>query len=182
MPEVNKDATILVATSWQALCRARNSTGETQLCDCTVVILFAGFFLEANLNEIIERLGLYNQMKKFLCPKKSKYEPGLQPKLAWFYNEFVARQKASNQDQMYKNGIKRKIGRKFPGFAELHRFRNDISHGVINKTARSLQKTEGLRQQAKEIVDSLFEITERAGHDIPRDTTYWDAIKAYPLI
>lgn len=171
MPEVSNDAAILIATSWQALQRSLNSNHVTQLCDRTIVILFAGFFVEANLNEIIERLNLKQKMQKFLGP-----HPGLQDKLAWFYNQFATRQKASNRSQLFKMGIKRKIRRRFPGFAELYRFRNDISHGIINRTAQSQPKTLKLRKQAKDIVELLFDITRKAGNNILRDTTYWKAI------
>ena len=173
MPEVSRDATILIATSWQALTRAIGQSRDTLLCDCTIVILFAGFFIEANLNDLIERLGQEHQMTAFL---NNNPHPGLQDKLAWFYNEYVARRKARNKSELVKNRIYRKIRRKFPGFAELYRFRNDISHGVINRTAGSLEKTKKLRQHAKVMVESLFDIAGKAGHHIERRTTYWEAI------
>ncbi len=172
MPEVSKDAAILIATSWQALNRTIVRTDEARLCDCTVVILFAGFYIEANLNYIITFIGQKKQMTMFL---NNSY-PGLQDKLAWFYNQYVARQKDMNKKQLFRHGIKRKLRRKYSGFADLYRFRNDISHGVINQTANSTDKTHKLRQQAKDIVESLFDTIENAGHDIPRETTYWEAI------
>ena len=175
MPEVNDDASILIATSWQALRRAHLSSGETRLCDCTVVILFAGFFLEASLTELIDRLGRTQEMEKFI----GLPFPGLQDKLAWFYKEYVARKKASTRKDLYRNGIVKKIKRKFPGFGQLHQFRNDVAHGVINNNARSLEKTLRLRKKAKDIVDSIFEIASKRGHDILRDTTYWQAIASH---
>lgn len=36
--------------------------------------------------------------------------------------------------------------------------RNDISHGVINNSGRSLAHAQRLRQQAKDIVSELFTI------------------------
>ena len=65
---------------------------ETLICDCTVVILFAGFFIESNLNYIVEEINMKQNMTKFL---NMKY-PGIQDKLGWYYNEFVARSKAFN--------------------------------------------------------------------------------------
>ncbi len=172
MPEGSRDAAILIATSWQALNRAITGDQNTLVSDCTVLILFAGFFVEANLNYIIEELNAKSRMTAFL---KKRY-PGLQDKLAWYYNDYVARARASNSKQLYDAGIERKLRRKFPGFAKLYRFRNDISHGVINRSAYSLEGALRLRNQAKSIVDSLCEIALREGHDIRREVTYWDAI------
>ena len=72
---------------WQALNRALREGPESLRTNCCVVILFAGFYLEANLNYIAERLHMTHQMRAFL----NQRHPGLQDKLAWFYNEFVAR-------------------------------------------------------------------------------------------
>jgi len=68
---------ILIAISWQALNRALSGDPRTRLCDCTVVILFAGFFVEANLNDIVQRLGRKRDMLAFL----QRPYPGLQDKL-----------------------------------------------------------------------------------------------------
>lgn len=175
MPEGGKHAPVLIAASWQALKRAESNDPQTELCNCTIVILFAGFYLEANLNHIIERLHAEQQMRKFL----GKRYPGLQHKLAWFYNEFVARKKARSRKQLFTDKgrvIRRKICSRFPGFAKLHTFRNDLSHGVINSSARSLEETQLLRSRAKEIASELFSIMQKHGHDIPRDINYYDAI------
>lgn len=173
MPEGSKDAALLIATSWQALHRANLGNPDTLITDSTVVILFASFYIEANLDFIIEEMGMTAQMRGFLRKKYS----GMQDKLGWFYNLYIARQKAGTKEQMYSAGIKYKLRRKFPGFAKLLRFRNDISHGKINPSARSLEETVLLRTQSKCIVDSLFDIAEIKFGKIKRDTTYWEAIK-----
>ena len=172
MPEGGRHAPILIATSWQALNRALRHGPDTRLCDCTVVILFAGFYVEANLNYIIQRLSMTGQMQTFLNHKR----PGLQDKMAWFYNEFVARSKAVNRLALYNGGIETKVRRRFAGFAKLYRFRNDISHGVINRSACSVAETQQLRQQAINIVANLFAVVQRHGHYIARDTNYYQAI------
>lgn len=172
MPEGSRDAAILIAISWQALNRTLTGDQNTLLSDCTVIILFAGFFIEANLNHIIEELNRRSQMTTFL----NKRYPGIQDKLGWFYNEYVARARVTNRKQLYDSGIERKLRRKFPGFAEIYRFRNDISHGVINRAAYSVEWVLRLRNQPKKIVDSLFEIVSRQGREIPREVTYWEAI------
>lgn len=172
MPEGGRHAPILIATSWQALNRALTEGQQTRTCNCTVVILFAGFYLEANLNHIAEQLHLKGSMKTFLGLKY----PGLQDKLAWFYNEFVARSKSTNRTVLFKSGITKKLRRRFPGFAKLYRFRNDLSHGVLNKSAQSIDEAKLLRQQAKDIVEEVFAILERRGHSVRRDITYYQAI------
>jgi hypothetical protein len=88
LPEAGRHAPILIATSWQALGRAVNEGPDTLLCNCTVVVLFAGFYVEANLNHIVQALRLRGRLKTFT---NGKNHPGLQDKLAWFYNEFIAR-------------------------------------------------------------------------------------------
>jgi signal recognition particle subunit SEC65 len=173
MPEGSKDATLLIATSWQALQRARFGNPKTAICDCTVVTLFASFFIEANLNYIVENLHLKSEMNKFL---ENRY-PGLQDKLAWFYNKFIAKVKAKTKKELFRKGIKAKLRRRYHGFAALYRFRNDLSHGVINDTARSRPEVIELRMQAKGLVDDLFSVVSRAGYNISRDVTYQEAIQ-----
>lgn len=163
---------ILIAISWQALNRALSGDARTQLCDNTVVILFAGFYVEANLNDVVQRLGRKADMLAFL----QRPYPGLQDKLAWFYNEYVARSKARNRAELYRRGIPSKLRRRFPGFAELYRFRNDLAHGVVNSSAKSLQTTQRVRQQAKDIVKSLFHIAADHGHVLKPSTDYYKAI------
>ena len=172
MPEGGRHAPILIATSWQALDRVITEGPETRICNCTVVILFAGFYIEANLNHIVEQLHLKDRMKTFL---EQKY-PGLQDKLAWFYNEFVARSKSAKRKDLFRSGITKKLRRRFPGFGKLYRFRNDLSHGVLNKSAHSIDQAKQLRLQAKDIVEQMFRILKRRGHSIRRDTTYYQAI------
>jgi hypothetical protein len=174
MPEAGRHAPVLIATSWQALGRAINEGLDTRVCNCTVVVLFAGFYVEANLNHIIRVLKLRSRLETFMGGKK---HPGLQDKLAWFYNDFISPARASDLRTARSQGIDRKVRRRFPGFAGLYRFRNDISHGVVNRSGRSLAQAQRLRQQAKKIVSELFEILEQRGHTVRRATSYWKAIQ-----
>jgi len=57
MPEATEDAVFLIATSYQALGRASVGDDETMTCNCTVVLVFAAFFIEANLSHIIKERG-----------------------------------------------------------------------------------------------------------------------------
>jgi hypothetical protein len=174
LPEAGRNAPILIATSWQALGRAINEGPDTLVCNCTVVVLFAGFYIEANLNHVARVLRCGRRLRAFT---RGRTHAGLQDKLAWFYNDFVSQSPASDLREARQHGIYRRIRRRFPGFAELYRFRNDISHGVINRSGRSLAEAQRLRQHAKDIVDELFTVLERRGHNVRRTTTYWNAIQ-----
>lgn len=168
MPEVDYNATLLIAISWQALNRAKSGHDRTLECDCTVIILFAYFFIEATLSQIMEKMERYPDMKAFV----NNDHPGLLLKLGWFYNEYVARDKAQTREEMFDKGIKSKLYRKFPGFYKLREFRNDVAHGVIRRSYANLDLAESLRSKAKDIVDKLFDISNSSGFDIPRGITY----------
>lgn len=173
MPEGSKDASLLIATSWQALNRAIQGNSDTEICESTIILLFASFFVEANLNYLIEKLHMKKQMREFL----GMGYPGLQDKLGWYYNEYMAKTKAKSRKELFAKGIKAKLRRRYPGFATIYRFRNDLSHGKINRTARSLNEVLKLRQQAKTIVDDLFNVATEVGNPVRRVVTYQQAIK-----
>ncbi len=177
MPEGSKDAAILIAVSYQALNRALSNNELTRLTDCTVLILFAGFYVEATLNYIFESTG--RDIKDFpisFYNRKRKPNPGMRDKLAWFYNEFIEELRAENWEEIGKKNIYDKIDKCFPGFSELCTFRNDISHGRVNDTAKDLQISKKLREQAKDIVNKLYEVLENRGITIKRVETYQEAI------
>jgi hypothetical protein len=146
--------------------------------DCTVLVLFSGFYVEATLNHIVECMGETQRMEAFFAPSN----PGLHNKMAWLYNEHVGRRRASTSRQLYSAGIDAKLRRRFPGFGPLHNFRNDISHGRINPSARSLARAQKLRRQAKKMADALYAISSKAGFRVPRLKTYDDAIRYYHLL
>jgi hypothetical protein len=170
MAEVSKDAMTLISISWQALNRAYNNNEDTLLCDCTVIILFASIFIESNLNYIIDNMKANKKMKDFVGNQNQ--HPGLQDKLYWFYNEYIAKDKAKKK-KTYKV-IRKRLGRKFPGFCMLTKFRNEISHGYINPSIANLSRTNELREQAKDIVDNLFSIANKNGYEITRIINYDD--------
>lgn len=178
MPEVSKDASLLIATSYQALKRAEQGDKSTEITNCVVVILFAGFFIEENLNVIIKEMKKFNEMKKFLGGKE---HPGLLDKMAWYYNAYVASATAKNRKDLFakdftgKLFILDKLEDKFPGFKDIYTFRNDTAHGTINNLA-NIENANKLRKQAKVIVDELFEISAKAGTEIQRNIKYEVAI------
>ena len=173
MPEVSKDAKVLIDISFQALDRAKKGDERNKILDCTVALVFAGFFIEANLNHIIEVLNKKQEMINFL----NNDHAGIQDKLAWFYNVYVAEPESKLNSK--KDGMKdlyAKLRDKFPGFGEIYDFRNNISHGNIDPTISNLVDAERLRVNAKNIVDELFNIAEQVtGQPIPRTVTYNDA-------
>jgi hypothetical protein len=162
MPEASPDATIIIATSWQALGRAETGDERTRISNCTIIIVFAAFYIEANLNHIIETLGQTYEMMEYYG-----YRPGLKDKLAWFYIKFCTDDKMKS-----KKEIIRELKPRFPGFDEISSFRNGVSHGVIDRILANLEDAKNLRAQAKTIVDDLFDIAKQAGYEIPRGITY----------
>jgi hypothetical protein len=179
MSEGSEHAAILIAASYQALYRTALDIPDTLLTDCTILVLFAGFYVEATLNHILEQSGQKAKLQQFPLSKRNhqgKKHPGMQDKLAWFYNEFMDQTRATNWRELYDGGIVVKLGEEFPGFVELHEFRNDISHGEINQSAKSLDTAKRLRQQAKDLVNKLYDITHEKGYDVSRLMTYHDAL------
>lgn len=184
MSEGNNDASVLIATSFQALNRviAIDSNPDRLITDCTVLVLFAGFYVEATLNHIFEQTGKEEELRLFPATsscKRKKNHPGLRDKLVWFYNEFVEQTKATNWTDLNHNDIDKKLNEKFPGFSDLYKFRNDISHGHINQSAKSLDTAQLLRQQAKDIVNQLYIITTDKGYVVSRDIKYRDALASF---
>ncbi|HAX70875.1 MAG TPA: hypothetical protein DCY14_14780 [Anaerolineae bacterium] len=177
MPEVSKDAAILIATSYQALKRVEKGEKSTEIANCVVVILFAGFFIEENLNVIIKKMKMNEEMRVFL---NGKEHPGLLDKIAWFYNQYVSSERFSSKKELFKkdlNGnplILNKLEKRFPGIKEIIEYRNKIAHGEI-KTV-NITKAKKLREQAKIITDELFDLAKQNGFDIPRNITYKSAI------
>ena len=153
MPEANVDASLLIAISWQALGRLRSGEKQTRISNCAVVIVF---FLNGQ-----------------------KY-PGLRDKLAWFYNEFVARKRSHHADKPFKKRIGASLRRKYPGFSAIHRFRNNLSHGRIDLSKATPAHAEVLRRQAKGIVESLYRTLEENGHPVRRTVWYNVAIGKRP--
>jgi hypothetical protein len=172
MAEASEEATILIATSYQALMRAQEGDKTTELCNSIIIIIFACFFIEANLNFIIDKMNGIEEMKKFIGQK----DPGLTDKIGWFYYRYCDNSSVSNVKYIRNNSYKKKIEQKFPGFECIREFRNDIAHGCINRQIANLQSAEILRQQAKDIVDELFNIAQQNNAEIPRLTTYEQAI------
>jgi len=114
--EGSDDAAILIATSFQALRRAAQSNPDTLVTDCTILILFAGYYVEATLNHIFESTEKKKRIEAFPIHKAAshgKTNIGLRDKLAWFYNEFIETNPASNWREINRNGIDNKLEENF---------------------------------------------------------------------
>ncbi len=170
MPEISKNAAILIATSFQAWNRAKTGDKSTMLCNCTVTVLFAGFFIEESLDVIIRKMNVQREMKKFLEIKGNKH-PSLEHKLAWYFNRYVANPKSIDRSALLTNKLEGRLNKRFPGFGRIYQIRNDVAHGKINRRL-TLKETDRLRFQAKSIVNDLLRIAADNGCNIPRDITY----------
>ena len=115
MPEATADAAILIAASYQAMNRAAVGDPATQLCDCTVTVAFAGFYIEANLNHLIAELGRESDFKRAYGANA-----GLKSKLAFLYTEYIAPAPLPKKDAYERLEVE------FPGITELADFRNDL--------------------------------------------------------
>lgn len=177
MPEASREASLLIATSYQALKRAEKGEKSTEITNCVVVILFAGFFIEENLNVIIKEMRKSTEMTSFV----GKKHPGLLEKIAWYYNDYTATSKASSKKELFAKDAKgkllvlSKLENRFPGIEEILEFRNKVAHGKIGRFV-NLGNATKLRKQAKSIVNELFKIATDANYDVPRNITYNVAI------
>lgn len=181
MAEVSKDAMLLITISWQALKRAELNNRATILCDTTVLMLFASIYIEANLNYIIDKMGMTDEMRKFYGKKEGNFRPGLQQKLVWFYNKFVARKKENKYSYKNFKKIEKKLWRKFPGYKKIYQFRNEISHGFVTRSIGNLDQAINLRQQAKDIVSELINIAKRKDPNIKQDINYLKVIESHTI-
>jgi len=168
MPEVSPDATLIIATSWQALSRAETGDERVRICNCTVIIVFAAFFIEANLNHLIERT---DGMQGLTSPPNE--HAGLQRKLAWVLNSFVSDEPVTDPKQ-----LRLRLEEEFPGFQAIREFRNNVSHGIIDRSITTLYTAKQLRIKAKDIVDRLLYIARENEIDIQRGVEYEMAISS----
>ena len=176
MPESTDNAMILITISYQALLRAKKPNNDDVIADCTVAILFAAYFIEANINYLIEFLGRKQEVNKFYNNNNPDRQGtfGLLKKLAWFYNSFL---EPNEEDKKEKKILYQKTKSKFLGLAEILNFRDNTSHGDISPIIANVKYAETLRNHAKDIVSILFSITrEKTGKKIPRVIRYSDAI------
>ena len=171
MPEVDPDATLIIATSWQALSRAETGDERASICNCTVILVFAAFFLEANLNHVINEI----RQADVISDLPGEYA-GLQRKLGWFYNTFMASSPITE-----KARLETALEEEFPGFLQLRDFRNSLAHGVIDRALANLNEAKRLRLAAKRIVDRLLAIAADKGYPVQRGVEYQVAVSSFEI-
>lgn len=165
MPEISDNAAILLATSYQAKNRAELHTGDLRKCNSIVVLIFACFYLEETIEVVIQKLEKSNDVIDFT----NRSNPGLLGKFAWFYNNYLFEEPKSSFSYFFEGKVKeilQALDSAFPRFQDLYNFRNDISHGKINKFAMDLSEVCQLRQAAKDIVNELLRITNLEKHRV----------------
>jgi hypothetical protein len=126
-------------------------------CNCIVVLIFAAFFIEANLPHIIKEMGVYKKMNKFLNGRN----PGLYPSFCRFCNGYVKGKKLIDKDDFLAPEFRRELYNYFEGLEEIHSFRNDVAHGTITKSLTNREEASRVRGNAKDIVKHLFKIAEK---------------------
>lgn len=102
MPEDSPDAAILRTISWQGLGRPIRGNKQSELADRTMLMLIAGFLVEAKINCMIDEMNRTAELQKF----PGRQYPGLQDKFGWYCNKYVARKKANSRKQLRKIGIR----------------------------------------------------------------------------
>jgi hypothetical protein len=202
--EVSNDAMFLISISHQARERYKHFgkqmmvLGNTLPCDNLVTVVFLGYYLEASLTHIIEKMGEVECLKIF-CDKRNLRDIGLLYKLAYYYDTHIAKTKKEERKASLKEFIKaypyekgnptifQKLDSEFPGFKDIYDFRNSISHGELDETIKriiinykDIKAVEGIREEAKAIVGMLVKCAHKDGHkDISKNINYEDALKNY---
>jgi len=161
MPEVDANTSILIAMSYQAMQKIEDPRPEISIPNSVSTILFMGFFIESNLNYLLKEIE----------GKEERYG-GLIPKL----NKFHSLTSRSAADKKLSAD---ELDNFYPGIKRMKEFRNSIAHGTVLSFTEYIRDVDGMRQQAKDIADNLFNRAKAIGHDILRETKYVDAIKDY---
>ncbi len=194
--EVCDDAMFLISISHQANKRYKHAgkyikvIGNTIPCDELVSVVFLGFYLEASLTYIIEKMGKAGEIVNFYYPNRKTrvLNIGLRKKIAWFYNRYVAKEEMNKNALLDENNkIDETLEREFPGFKRIYAFRNNIAHGELDEAIKRIilefrepKAVDELRTQAKDIVDLLIDIANKSScSHISKIVSYENALKNY---
>jgi hypothetical protein len=173
--EVSDNAAIFITTSYQAIERAKlGIPPNSETINLMVSLVFLGFYLEENLDVIINRLNKSNELMEFFGGKK---EYGLKYKFGWFYNSYIISTsiKLKKSNKSFMDGLLNNLEARFPGFEKIYTFRNPVSHGKIEHSL-TIPDVYALRERAKIITDELLEIVYRKeGIVIEKSISYMDA-------
>jgi len=183
MAEVSDNASIFIATSFQAMERAKfGIPHNSETVNLMVSLVFLGFYLEENLDVIINRLNKNNELIELF----GKKEFGLKYKFGWFYNSYIASSKLIKSNKLFMDGLLKNLEARFPGLEKIYTFRNPVSHGKI-KHSLTIPDVYLLRDRAKAITDELLEIVNQKERVmIEKNVDYMDALinfdKTHPSI
>lgn len=183
MAEVSDNAAIFIATSFQAMERAKfGIPPNSETVNLMVSLVFLGFYLEENLDVIIEKLNKRGELVKLFGEK----EFGLKYKFGWFYNSYIAPSKLEKSTKLFMNNLVKNLDARFQGFEKIYNFRNPVSHGKI-KHSLSIPDVYKLRERAKFITSELLEIiSQKEGVVIKKNISFKDAFinfdKKHPAI
>ena len=187
MAEVNDNAAIFIATSFQAMERAKfGIPPDSVTINLMIALVFLGFYLEENLDVIITKVNKDDELREFFNDKKGKKKFGLLNKFGWFYNSYIAPSKLEKSSELFMNDLVKNLGARFPGFEKIYTFRNPVSHGKIQHSL-SIPNVYALRERAKAITSELLEIVnQKEGVVIEKNINYKDAFinfhKTHPSI
>ncbi len=187
MAEVSDNAAIFIATSFQAMERAKfGIPPDSVTVNLMIALVFLGFYLEENLDVIITRLNRNDELREFYNDKKGKKKFGLLSKFVWFYNSYIATSKLEKSSNSFMDDLVINLEVRFPGFEKIYTFRNPVSHGKI-KHSLSIPDVYSFRESAKAITSDLLEIVnQKEGVLIEKNINYKDVFinfdKTHPLI
>ncbi len=187
MAEVSDNAAIFIATSFQAMERAKYGfPPDSVTVNLMIALVFLGFYLEENLDVIINRVNKGDELREFFNDKNGKKKFGLLNKFGWFYNFYVATTKLEKSDKLFMDDLVKNLEMSFPGFVKIYTFRNPVSHGKIQHSL-SIPNVYALRERAKAITNELLEIINHKERVvIEKNVNYRDAFinfdKIHPAI
>jgi len=187
MAEVSDNAAIFIATSFQAMERAKfGIPTDSVTVNLMIALVFLGFYLEENLDVIITRVNRDGELREFFKDKKGKKKFGLLNKFGWFYNSYIAPSKLQKSSELFMENLVKNVDARFPGFEKIYTFRNPVSHGKIQHSL-SIPDVYALRERAKAITSELLEIVyQKEGVVIEKNINYKDAFinfdKTHPSI
>ncbi len=170
MPEGNSDAMLLIAISWQAMKRREERKTIAWITDSIINVLFMSFYIEANLRYIMETL-----KDQFPVNPPNEYSSMMQ-KLTFLDGYFSC---LANDRKVGSDGWRpsnEDLFEEYQGLQRINDFRDSISHGRVIKASKEVVDEGILRDQAKEIVNKIFEKARGAGFSIQRSTDYIQAI------
>jgi hypothetical protein len=178
MAEVSDNAAIFITTSFQAIERAKfGFPPNSETVNLMVSLVFLGFYIEENLDVIIDKLNKRNGLKELF----GKREYGLKYKFGWFYNSYIAPVKLKKSNKLFMDDLLKNLEARFPGFEKIYTFRNPVSHGKI-KHSLTISDVYELRERAKVITSELLEIVnQKEGVVIEKNIDYKNAVVNFEM-